>query len=97
RLMAFGVNDAASYRRAACLHLDAVLVDSPERHQARVRGAAKALHGSRGPGLREKGRSPFSEREMLDELHVAAEFEPGPRAGLGRIAGSGKRDAEDSM
>ncbi|WP_175998246.1 glycerophosphodiester phosphodiesterase family protein [Burkholderia stabilis] len=40
RLMAFGVNDAASYRRAACLHLDAVLVDSPER-MARIRQALR--------------------------------------------------------
>ncbi|MBU9441763.1 glycerophosphodiester phosphodiesterase [Burkholderia multivorans] len=36
RLMAFAVNDAASYRHAACLHIDAVLVDSPAR-MARVR------------------------------------------------------------
>jgi glycerophosphoryl diester phosphodiesterase len=35
-LVAFAVNDAAAYREAACLHMDAVLVDSPEA-MSRVR------------------------------------------------------------
>lgn len=38
-LMAFGVDDAQSYRQAACLGIDAVLVNSPARMQ-RVRAAA---------------------------------------------------------
>jgi glycerophosphoryl diester phosphodiesterase len=35
-LTAFAVNDEAAYRQAACLHMDAVLVDSPEA-MSRVR------------------------------------------------------------
>ena len=35
-LVAFAVNDEAAYREAACLHMDAVLVDSPET-MSRVR------------------------------------------------------------
>jgi glycerophosphoryl diester phosphodiesterase len=40
-LVAFAVNDAATYREAACLHMDAVLVDSP-RTLSRVRAALQS-------------------------------------------------------
>jgi glycerophosphoryl diester phosphodiesterase len=40
-LVAFAVNDEAAYREAACLHMDAVLVDSPQS-MSRVRAALQA-------------------------------------------------------
>lgn len=40
-LVAFAVNDEAAYREAACLHIDAILVDSPQS-MTRVRAALRA-------------------------------------------------------
>ncbi|AUT62440.1 glycerophosphodiester phosphodiesterase family protein [Paraburkholderia terrae] len=44
-LVAFAVNDAAAYREAACLHMDAVLVDSPRM----LSGVRRALQAAREP------------------------------------------------
>ncbi|WP_416365573.1 glycerophosphodiester phosphodiesterase family protein [Paraburkholderia terrae] len=44
-LVAFAVNDAAAYREAACLHMDAVLVDSPRM----MSGVRMALQAAREP------------------------------------------------
>ncbi|BCZ82204.1 hydrolase [Paraburkholderia terrae] len=44
-LVAFAVNDAVAYREAACLHLDAVLVDSPRM----LSGVRRALQAAREP------------------------------------------------
>lgn len=43
-LIAFAVNDAAAYRQAACLHMDGVLVDSPQT-MSRVRASLQSQKG----------------------------------------------------
>ncbi|WP_427183277.1 glycerophosphodiester phosphodiesterase family protein [Bordetella bronchialis] len=48
RLIAIAVNDAADYRRAACLGMDAVLADSPER-MARIRAATDPASACAAP------------------------------------------------